>query len=94
MVIGLIWNVKGLNKPEKLSEVGKLIRDTHADLVGFSESKKDSFLVIKLKFLIQTVISPGSGCRLLVLQVGSWLELSKLTLRLYLWIFYNSLLLA
>ena len=43
MVVSLFWNARGLNKPEKLKAVGKLIRDTHADLVGFSETKKESF---------------------------------------------------
>ena len=43
MVVGLIWNLRGLNKPEKLNAVGKLVRETHADLIGFSESKKETF---------------------------------------------------
>lgn len=51
MVVGLCWNVRGLNKPEKLKAVGQLIRDTHADLVGFSESKKDSFSNFQLSII-------------------------------------------
>ncbi|XBH61752.1 hypothetical protein VPH35_116143 [Triticum aestivum] len=49
MVVGLIWNGRGLNKPEKINAMGKLIRETHADLVGFSESKKESFSNAQIK---------------------------------------------
>jgi hypothetical protein len=43
MVVGLIWNTRGLNRPDKLPRVHELIRDTCPDLISFSESKKAEF---------------------------------------------------
>jgi hypothetical protein len=43
MVVGLIWNPRGLNRPDKLPRVHELIRETCPDLISFSESKKADF---------------------------------------------------
>jgi hypothetical protein len=43
MVIGLIWNTRGLNILDKLPRVHELIRDTCPDLTSFSKSKKAEF---------------------------------------------------
>lgn len=48
MLVALFWNVRGLNRPDKLRVVKQLIRDTHPDLVGFFESKKESFTSFQL----------------------------------------------
>jgi hypothetical protein len=43
MVVGLIWNPRGLNRPDKLPRVHELIGETCLDLISFSESKKADF---------------------------------------------------
>jgi hypothetical protein len=49
MVVGLIWNPRGLNRPEKLPRVHELIRETCPDLISFSESKKSEFTDAQLQ---------------------------------------------
>jgi hypothetical protein len=51
MVVALIWNLRGLNRPDKLTRVHDLIRETCPDIISFSESKKKDFSVIQLKQL-------------------------------------------
>jgi hypothetical protein len=43
MVVGLIWNPRGLNRPDKLPRVHEVIRDSCPDFISFSESKKSNF---------------------------------------------------
>jgi hypothetical protein len=49
MVVGLIWNPRGLNRPDKLPRVHELIRDSCPDFISFSESKKEEFTSSQLK---------------------------------------------
>jgi exonuclease III len=51
MVVALIWNSRGLNRPDKLARVHDLIRDTCPDIIGFSETKKEEFNFIQLQQL-------------------------------------------
>jgi hypothetical protein len=51
MVVGLIWNWRGLNRPDKLLRVHELIRDSYLDLVSFRESKKEDFTNAQLKLI-------------------------------------------
>ena len=43
MVVGLIWNNRGLNRPDKLLRTGDLTRDKRPDFICFSETKKEDF---------------------------------------------------
>jgi hypothetical protein len=45
-VVALIWNPRGLNRPDKISKVHDLIRETCPNIISFSESKKKDFSVI------------------------------------------------
>jgi mannosylglycoprotein endo-beta-mannosidase len=49
MVVGLIWNPRGLNRPDKLPRVHELIRESCPDFITFSESKKEDFTSAQLK---------------------------------------------
>jgi hypothetical protein len=49
MVVGLIWNIRGLNRPDKLPRVHELIRDSCPDLISFSESKIAEFSTAQLQ---------------------------------------------
>jgi hypothetical protein len=51
MVVALIWNPRGLNRPDKLTRVHDLIRETCPDIISFFESKKKDFSMIQLKQL-------------------------------------------
>lgn len=42
-MIGLFWNIRGLNKLGRLLALVSRIRSTHADIVGVIETKNDSF---------------------------------------------------
>ena len=41
MVVGFIWNSRGLNRDDKLSRVGDLFRDHRPDFIGLSETKEN-----------------------------------------------------
>jgi hypothetical protein len=51
MVLALIWNPRGINRPDKVTRVHDLIKETCPDIISFSESKKEDFYVIQLKQL-------------------------------------------
>jgi hypothetical protein len=51
MVVALIWNPRGLNRPDKLIRVHDLIRETCLDIICFSESKKEDFTILHLHHL-------------------------------------------
>jgi hypothetical protein len=51
MVVALIWNSRGLNRPDKLVRVHDLIRETCPNIIGFSETKKEEFTFIQLQQL-------------------------------------------
>ena len=51
MVVGFIWNSRGLNRPDKLLRTGDLIRDNHPDFICLSETKKDLFTTDQLLVL-------------------------------------------
>lgn len=40
---GIIWNVRGLNRPGKTTCLNDVMRRYSPDFVGFSETKKESF---------------------------------------------------
>ena len=50
-MIGLLWNSRGLNRPDKLFRAGDLIREQHPDFLSFSESKKSDFSYAHLQVL-------------------------------------------
>lgn len=50
-MIGLFWNIRGLNKIGRLPALIGRIRSTHADVVGIIETKKESFTPGYLKSL-------------------------------------------
>lgn len=61
-MIGLLWNIRGLGKIDRvLALVGK-IRDNHVDFVGIMETKKKDFSSGFLKSLTWNV--PFSWCHL------------------------------
>jgi hypothetical protein len=51
MVVALIWNSRGLNRPDKLTRVHDLIRETCPNIISFFESKKEDFSLIQLQAL-------------------------------------------
>jgi hypothetical protein len=51
MIVALIWNPRGLNRPDKVTRVHDLIRETCPDIISFSKSKKKYLFVIQLKQL-------------------------------------------
>jgi exonuclease III len=51
MVVALIWNPRGMNRPSKLTRVYDLIRETCPDIICFSETKKEDFTVLRLQQL-------------------------------------------
>jgi hypothetical protein len=56
MVVGLIWNIRGLNRPDKLPRVHELIRDSCPDLISFSESKIADFSVTLLQSIDYNIV--------------------------------------
>jgi hypothetical protein len=42
-MMGLLWNIRGLNKNGRHTVIVNRIRCTHADFVGITETKKESF---------------------------------------------------
>jgi hypothetical protein len=42
-MIGLFWNIRGLGKTRRYTALVDRIKETHADFVGISETKKESF---------------------------------------------------
>lgn len=50
-MIGLFWNIRGLNKLGRLPALISRIRSTHADIVGVIETKKELFTQGYLKTL-------------------------------------------
>jgi exonuclease III len=52
---GLIWNVRGLNQPGRILNLGHLIRSNNVDFVGIQEIKREEFPHNFLKNLV----SPG-----------------------------------
>lgn len=42
-MIGLLWNIRGMNKVGRLPALIGKIRDSHADFVGIMETKKCFF---------------------------------------------------
>jgi hypothetical protein len=51
MVVALIWNPRGLNRPDKLTRVHDLIREICHDIISFCESKKEDFSSLQLQQL-------------------------------------------
>ena len=51
MVVGFIWNSRGLNRADKLERVHDLYKDHHPDFIAFSETKKEDFTPSQLKKL-------------------------------------------
>ena len=51
MVVGFIWNSRGLNRDDKLTRVHDLLHDHHSDFIGLSETKKVDFTPAQLKIL-------------------------------------------
>jgi hypothetical protein len=51
MVVDLIWNPRGLNRPDKLTKVYDVIRETCTDIIFFSKTKKEDFTVLQLQQL-------------------------------------------
>ena len=51
MVVGFIWNSRGLNRDDKLTRVHDLLHDHHPDFIGLSETKKEDFTPAQLKIL-------------------------------------------
>ena len=50
-MIGLFWNIRGLGKLGRLPALVSRIKDSHADIVGILETKKDNFTPGFLKSL-------------------------------------------
>ena len=50
-MIGLFWNPRGLNRPDKLFRAGDLIREQRPDFFSFSETKKNDFSFAQLQTL-------------------------------------------
>jgi hypothetical protein len=42
-MIGLIWNIRGMNKIGRVPALTSRIKDNHVDFVGVTETKNDSF---------------------------------------------------
>ena len=72
-MIGLFWNIRGLVKIGRLPALVSRIKESHADIVGIMETKKDNFTPGYLKSL--TSLAPldwtflpasGSAGRILV----------------------------
>lgn len=42
-MIGLFWNIRGLGKVGRFTALMNRIRSTHADFVGITETKKETF---------------------------------------------------
>jgi exonuclease III len=53
---GLIWNIRGLNQPERSLSLGQLIRSNHVDFVGIQETKKEEFPQNFLKNLVSPIV--------------------------------------
>jgi hypothetical protein len=64
MAVALIWNSRGLNRPDKLTRVHDLIRETCPDIICFFESKKEDFSSLQLQQLDPWGDSVGTGCQL------------------------------
>jgi hypothetical protein len=47
-MIGLFWNIRGLNKTRRQAALIGRIRSSHADTVGIIETKKESFTLVTL----------------------------------------------
>jgi hypothetical protein len=69
MVVGLIWNTRGLNRPDKLPRVHELIRDTCPNLIIFLNQRKLSFLGLRFSLLTIIMCTPGIGFLQLALLV-------------------------
>ena len=50
-MIGLFWNVRGLNGPQKISKVQEIIRSHCPDFICLSETKKAEFSINQLEAL-------------------------------------------
>ena len=50
-MIGFIWNSRGLNRPDKLTRAGDLIRENHPDFISLYETKKENFTTAQLQVL-------------------------------------------
>lgn len=69
-MIGAFWNIRGLNKEGRLQCITDFVKDNHLDLVGFQETKKESF---QDSFLIMFIKAfAGTASLQLVLLVVSW----------------------
>lgn len=42
-MIGLIWNIRGMNKVGRIPALASRMKDNHVDFVGIIETKKDSY---------------------------------------------------
>lgn len=68
---GIVWNVRGLNKPGKTKCLNEVIRKYKPDFVGFSETKKLSLMAFLVKLLVICLMC-GTGYLLGPLLVESW----------------------
>ena len=55
-MIGLLWNIRGLGKLERVPALVSRIKDSHAGFVGIMETKKNSLSVGFLKTLSSNVL--------------------------------------
>jgi exonuclease III len=68
---GLIWNVRGLNQPGRILNLGHLIRSNNVDFVGIQEIKREEFPHNFLKNLVSPGVFHGIFYLLKALQEGS-----------------------
>jgi len=54
-MIGFLWNIRGLGKLGRIPALVSRIRESHADFVGVSETKKDFFSPGLLRFITGSV---------------------------------------
>ena len=48
-MIGIFWNIRGLNGPIKVDKLKELIRANSPDFICISETKKEDFTVLQLE---------------------------------------------
>ena len=84
MVVGFIWNSRGLNRDDKLSRVGDLFRDHRPDFIGLSETKKENFTPEQLKKLDPFEIYMWKWLPAKKLLVACCLGLTRMFLMCYL----------
>ena len=55
-MIGVFWNIRGLNSPTKTDKLKELIRANNPDFICISETKKEEFSILQIE-----KFDPGSN---------------------------------